>query len=485
MALQVKNRAPAPIQITAEQLLREANDRGLEEQPKAPKQFITDVEELKLYQQNKRKDFEDQLRRQRQKIGLWCKYGLWEALQKEFERSRSVFERAIEVDYRNHVIWLKYAEMEMKNKFINHARNLWERAITLLPRVDVFWFKYTYMEEMIGAINEARAVFERWMKWEPIDHSAKFEIRQKDLQSARKILGKGIGLCAKENIFKGYIEIELQLGEMDRCRSIYIKYIEKMPYNCMAWKNYAQLEINLGEIERARAIYEIAVTQTELDMPELIWKSYIDLEINEREFDRVRKLYERLLDKTAHVKVWISYAQFEYDLMVEEENDDSKLIYLENIRNIFNNGYKLLKDKGLKEERIILLEAWRDIEMKAPEKYSKTNEIEKKFPRKIKMKRPIVNELNDNEEFEEYYEYQFPDEETKIVGLKLLENAMKWKQNIASSKEEVDSEEATSSGIDISGVFVRSSTQSNSILGKRNLDSADNKYDNNEIDIDI
>ena len=29
--IQVKNRAPAPIQITAEQLLREANDRKLEE----------------------------------------------------------------------------------------------------------------------------------------------------------------------------------------------------------------------------------------------------------------------------------------------------------------------------------------------------------------------------------------------------------------------------------------------------------------------
>ena len=63
--LQVKNRAPAPIQITAEQLLREAKERQLEEAPKAPKQYITDKEELQLYQQKKRKDFEDQIRRQR------------------------------------------------------------------------------------------------------------------------------------------------------------------------------------------------------------------------------------------------------------------------------------------------------------------------------------------------------------------------------------------------------------------------------------
>ena len=86
--LQAKNRAPAPIQITAEQLLREAKERGLEVAPKAPKQFITDREELLLYQQGKRKDFEDQIRRQRQHIGTWCKYALWEASQLEYERSR-------------------------------------------------------------------------------------------------------------------------------------------------------------------------------------------------------------------------------------------------------------------------------------------------------------------------------------------------------------------------------------------------------------
>ena len=91
----MKNRAPAPIQITAEQLLREAKERGLEDVPKAPKQFITDKEELLQYQNAKRKDFEDQIRRNRHHIGIWCRYALWEATLKEFERSRSVFERAL------------------------------------------------------------------------------------------------------------------------------------------------------------------------------------------------------------------------------------------------------------------------------------------------------------------------------------------------------------------------------------------------------
>lgn len=42
----VKNRAPAAIQITAEQILREANDRVVQED-KAPRVHITDPEELR------------------------------------------------------------------------------------------------------------------------------------------------------------------------------------------------------------------------------------------------------------------------------------------------------------------------------------------------------------------------------------------------------------------------------------------------------
>lgn len=63
-----------------------------------------------------------------------------------------------------------------------------------------------------------------------------------------------VGLCGKENIFKGYIELELQLGEVDRCRTLYSKYIERMPFNHNAWKSFAQLETNVGESSRARYV---------------------------------------------------------------------------------------------------------------------------------------------------------------------------------------------------------------------------------------
>lgn len=37
---------------------------------------------------------------------------------------------------------------------------------------------------------------------------AKFEIRRLDLPAARKIMGTAIGMCPKEKLFKGYIELE-------------------------------------------------------------------------------------------------------------------------------------------------------------------------------------------------------------------------------------------------------------------------------------
>lgn len=57
--------APAPVQITAEQLLREAKERELELIAPPPKSKITDPEELADFQRKKRKEFEDGIRKNR------------------------------------------------------------------------------------------------------------------------------------------------------------------------------------------------------------------------------------------------------------------------------------------------------------------------------------------------------------------------------------------------------------------------------------
>ncbi len=59
-----------------------------------------------------------------------------------------------------------------------------------------------------------------WIKF------ARFEVRQLQLTAARKILGTAIGMCPKEALFKGYIQLQFDLHEFCHVRELYQKYIE-------------------------------------------------------------------------------------------------------------------------------------------------------------------------------------------------------------------------------------------------------------------
>lgn len=75
---------------------------------------ITDPEELAEHHRKKRKEYEDNIRKNRTQIANWVRYGKWEESIGELQRARSVFERALDVDHRNITLWLQYAEMEMR-----------------------------------------------------------------------------------------------------------------------------------------------------------------------------------------------------------------------------------------------------------------------------------------------------------------------------------------------------------------------------------
>ncbi|GLC73188.1 hypothetical protein PLESTF_001345100 [Pleodorina starrii] len=686
----VKNKQPADKQITAEQLLREAKEIQLEDDYKAPKQIITDPEELSEYRLAKRKQFEDLVRRVgRFNGGVWVKYATWEEQQKDFRRARSVWERALAIEYRNVSVWLKYAEMEMRHRFVNHARNVWDRAVSLLPRVDQLWYKYIHMEEMLGNVAGARQVFERWMRFEPdhtgwmayvrfelrynevdrardiferyvqilpsvkawvrfakfemqngevamarrcyeraveelgedgqteeffikfaefeekareveraraiyryaLDHipkasaptlysrfvafekqhgdregieqvvvnkrrfqyeeeiakspynydtwfdyikleegtgdvertrevyeravaqlppssaekrfwrryiylwikyalfeeldvgdvdrtrdvyraaleliphkqftfakmwilAAKFEVRQRNVEGARRLLGRALGTCPKERLFKAYIELELTMGHVERVRKLYEKYLEWRPSNVGAWVRFADLECSLGETERCRALFELAIAQPLLDMPEALWKAYIDFEISEGERERVRVLYTRLLDRTKHVKVWLSFARFEAAPMPTAtaaeggegeaagqpqpeptEGPESAPARAARARAVYDQAFRTLRDVApdAKEEAVMLLEAWKAFEQEQEwsspaDRASHVSDVEKKMPRRVKRKRAVTTEDGHEVGQEEYYDYIFPEEGAAAPGLKLLEAAYRWKR---------------------------------------------------------
>ncbi|KAL0890004.1 hypothetical protein Bca101_013987 [Brassica carinata] len=668
----VKNKTPASVQITAEQILREARERQ-EAEIRPPKHKITDSSELSDYRLRSRKEFEDKIRRARWNVQVWVKYAQWEESQKDYARARSVWERALEGDYRNHTVWIKYAEFEMKNGFVNGARNVWDRAVALLPRVDQLWYKYAHMEKMLGNVAGARHVFERWMNWSPdqegwlcyidfelefreferarsiyerfvlchptvsayiryaefemkcgqvelarkvyerasselhgdeeaetlyvafaefeegckeverargiykyalahvpkeradalyekfiafgkryggkegiedalvgkkrfqyedevrknplnydswfdylrleeeeafignkdrireiyeraianvppaeekrywqryiylwinyalyeeietkdvertrdvyraclklIPHNkfsfakvwllaAQFEIRQLNLTGARQILGNAIGKAPKDKIFKKYIEMELQLANIDRCRKLYERYLEWSPENCYAWRSYAEFEMSLSEKDRARGIFELAISQPALDMPELLWKTYIDFEISEKELERTRALYERLLDRTKHYKVWVSFAKFEASAAEQKGEKDQEEVTTEikkdcirRARAIFERANAYYKDSAQKEERATVLEDWVSMESGFGS-LGDVGVVQSLLPKKLKKRKQISRD-DGSTEYQEYTDYLFPDESQTTANLKILEAAHRWKKQKA------------------------------------------------------
>jgi len=280
---QVKNRAPAPIQISAEQIIREARDR---QEPIIldPIVKIHDAEEYQSFLASRRKQFEDHIRNRRDHIGTFIKYARFEEESKEFERARSVFERALEVDSRSGELYLRYAEFEMRNEFINRSRNVLDRAVLILPRVDFLWYKYCWLEETVGDYEKCKEVFERWMEWVPDEGAwisyARFLIRvgkSMNFGGGHDGISSSSTTLAAEQVMKRYVNsypcaksflrmakwAEYEAKDIPLTRQVYESALTELePEEARQPKNFRQFaafEERQGEYERARLIYRHAI----------------------------------------------------------------------------------------------------------------------------------------------------------------------------------------------------------------------------------
>ncbi|KOB66463.1 Protein crooked neck, partial [Operophtera brumata] len=339
----------------------------------------------------------------RRYIYLWVNYALYEELEAEdVERTKQVGTITF-IHPLTYIHTYTQALTYIRLGHVDDVRDTYEKAIANVPpsKDKQFWRRYIYLWI--------------WLMY------AQFEVRCKDLKQARKTLGLALGMCPRDKLYRGYIDLEIQLREFDRCRILYQKFLEYGPENCITWIKFAELETLLGDIDRARAIYEIAVGQPRLDMPELLWKSYIDFEVTQGETEKARQLYERLLERTVHVKVWLSYAKFE----LNAENVDN--INVELARRVYERANDSLRSAGEKEARVLLLEAWKDFETEIGEE-SKLEKVMAKMPRRVKKRQKIISEAGVEEGWEEIFDYIFPEDEMVRPNLKLLAAAKNWRK---------------------------------------------------------
>ncbi|TVU00293.1 hypothetical protein EJB05_54281, partial [Eragrostis curvula] len=278
--LRVKNKNPSEVQITAEQLLREARESQKPDEPRPPCRGIADAEELSEYRLRKRQEFEALVRR-RAGAGAsyaWARYAAWEESQRDMPRARSVFERALldAAARRDHALWAGYAEFEARNGRLGRARAVLDRAVAALPSADDLWRKRAQTEEALGCVAGARVVFERWTARMP---------------------------CAAA--WEAYADLEVRHGEVARARAVYKRLVLEHP-GADAFLRYAEFESRHGEASAARAVYERAVGTVDLtedDAAERLLLSFAGFEENCQAHDRARAVYglglERLPESSA------------------------------------------------------------------------------------------------------------------------------------------------------------------------------------------
>eukprot|EP01155_Anaeramoeba_flamelloides_P046719 Anaeramoba_flamelloidesc39907_g1_i1.p1 GENE.c39907_g1_i1~~c39907_g1_i1.p1 ORF type:complete len:374 (+),score=80.80 c39907_g1_i1:2-1123(+) len=367
--LTAKNKTPAAIQITAEQILAEAINYQ-DKKPIAPRHKIEDEQELKMYQERKRRQFETAIKGTKGTMGSWMHYATWEARQFEFARARSVFERALEIDYTHAPTWIKYLEMELKLKKMNFARNLFDRVVTYLPRWDVFWYKYIHLEEALNNIEGVRLICKRWMEWEPNEAAwltyAKFETRHKEIELARDVYEAFIRCHPKVDSYLRYAKWELKNNhEISKARNVYertLKELEEDAYVQVYFCTFAQFEEKQGEFERARVLYKYALDNLPRSEANHLYRLFIGFEkkhgtketIEEVIISKRRFYYEELSKSDPQdYDIWFDR------IKLEEENGKKEAvreIYERAIGNI-----PLINEKKILEEIYLFMDQLRII----------------------------------------------------------------------------------------------------------------------------
>lgn len=261
---EVKNRAVAPLQISAEQILAEAFERKEKVLTKAY-ETVTDKAELRELQHRKRTEWEEALRRNRLDLRQWMRYAQFEWDQKEYERGRSIFERALAVDHTFVPLWIRYIQSELRAGNVNHARNILDRATETLPKVDKLWFTYVGMEEILNNLGGCRQVFEKWLQWKPELYA-----------------------------WTAYIGFEVRHKQTQRARELYRRLVSERP-DPENWVQWAKFEdVSRGDV---RGVYTLAIDSLvslrgPQAIPEMLLLEFAKWEADKKEWDRARAIFK-------------------------------------------------------------------------------------------------------------------------------------------------------------------------------------------------
>ncbi|RCK62447.1 Pre-mRNA-splicing factor CLF1 [Candida viswanathii] len=336
-------------------------------------------------------------------------------------------------------------------------------------RYAMFWIRYALWEEFAnGEIESARQVWNNCLK--AIPHKqfsfakvwigyAEFELRNNvsdGLTKSRKILGRAIGQTStvqpKTKLFQYYIDFEKKLGEWERVRQLFQKWLETAiatdtPAEHVVEK-YLEFESSIGEYDRCDLILSVvnnladdAQAGESLDRGRLFGIS-VEFYKDEMKYDKVRELFRQLLDKEPTADNWISLALLESSIpsakqleefLVANSEEFEVTVDEEQIaktREVFTEADAFFRKTKDNESRLAIVEAWKEYE-EINGNDDSLAVVVAKLPTKVK-KRRTVDFIE-----EEYMEYVSPDEKVdeapKGVN-KFLASAKKWAATAATAE---------------------------------------------------
>ncbi|GMM31776.1 Clf1 protein [Martiniozyma asiatica (nom. inval.)] len=366
-------------------------------------------------------------------------------------KRKNKYRSSLKDDPTNYLTWWAYLTLLLNSELEtpdDEAQSEFERAVANKPTSSAkwdwtsylyIWYLYLTWKESKD-IEATKLLFQRlasiiphkeftfvnfWIRY------AEFELRNFDLQAARKILGQSIGMAPNAEIIDYYIELEMKLKYFDRVRVLYGKHIECFPSNVSGWLNYANFEQNLGDDNRSFAIVTSAVYGEYLSTDgkiELIG-DVVDSLIERYNFKLARNLLETKVEiSNYNVKHVIQRCLFELKVptakQIEafnaadddgDDDDDATQFHFEiedetidNVRVEFERFISRFRNENLPDKRILLLEALKNFELQ----YGTSESVGRVEARLPKISKGVKDDGAGNKE--EFVIYSFPEDKDEV-----------------------------------------------------------------------
>eukprot|EP00916_Digyalum_oweni_P003553 GHVL01006383.1.p2 GENE.GHVL01006383.1~~GHVL01006383.1.p2 ORF type:complete len:354 (+),score=63.92 GHVL01006383.1:1014-2075(+) len=247
-------------------------------------------------------------------IYFWLKYSMYEELHGHDnieDRVRNIFDKAIEIVphklFSFAKLWSLYADFEVRSLNLERARKIFGRALGECPKEKLFVL-YEELELQLGNIERARKICLKWIEVEPQNHKSwlklvELENSVDELDRARGALELALELDTSdipENIWRYYIDLEIEHGETENARKLYERLLEKTQHY-KVFKAYSDFESKLSDdcaMDRARELIKrgIAVCKAN-NLPEdraLLVEHWLQIEKDKGDEDGVEMVTKKM-----------------------------------------------------------------------------------------------------------------------------------------------------------------------------------------------